>query len=147
MDIRPLPEEIPYVLAKHHTTLRKPNPEYPASIEGLTEDQLLQLPPAELEEQGPPIEGSPRFIYKPLNPRERAKWATRLYNDDVDIGTRNDRYIDLFIERVVRIEDLTVGEEPFNMSKHLNSLELGWLIEVGMVIFTKSKLSEEDAGK
>lgn len=149
MDIRPLPEEIPYVLSTHHTYKDVRNPEYPENVEGLTEEQLADLPPKEYQEQDAPIEGSPVFVYKPLNPRERARWAIRLFGDDVSREKRTDLYLDLFAERILRVENLTIGGEPFDKQNqsHLNALELSWQTEVAMTIFTTSKLSDTDAGK
>lgn len=149
MDIRPLPEEIPYVLTLHHEYTQIPNPEYPKSVDGLTAEQLDELPPKELEEQGAPIKDAPVFVYEPLKPRERARWAVRLFNENVDREKRTLLYLDLFAEKIIRVDNLTVNGATFNKNDqaHLEALELSWQTEVAMTIFTTSKLSEEDAGK
>jgi hypothetical protein len=147
MDIRPLPEEVPYILAEHHEIRLIPTPEYPESVEGLSEEVLAELPPKELEELGDPKSDAPKFVYKPLTPRERGRWANKLYGDGITRSERTDYYLDLFDERLLRVENLTIDGEPFDKNKHTDALDLKWQTEVAMIIFSRSKLDEKDAGK
>lgn len=149
MDIRPLLEEMTYVLDAHAEHELTPNPDYPENVEGLSDDMLLELPSKQLQKRVGVKPDAPVFVYKPLNPRERAKWANKLWDDGVSRTSRSNAYLDLFEERLIRVENFTIGGETFDKKNpvHVHSIPLGWQTEVAMIIFTTSNLSEEDAGK
>jgi hypothetical protein len=61
----------------------------------------------------------------------------------------NERYLDLAEERLVRVDNHFVGDEPFDPKNrlHLDSLDVGELVELGMEILTSASLSKETLGK
>lgn len=133
MRITPLAEENRYVLHAHHAIVEKPDPENPDVT---------------VEEKGDPDPDAPVFVYKPLDPREKSRWTGKLFGEgQATVG--NEAYIDLFEDRLIRVDNLLVGDEPFDKknANHLRSLELQWQIEVAMAIFSASKLDKDIAGK
>lgn len=128
MRLPKLPAEVRYVLPAHR--------ELPVGVEG----DLLQL-----EDVGTPVPDAPVFVFKPLKPEERATWATKVFSDEVQ--SKAVVYISLVRERLLRVENLTIGDEPFDVEKHLDDLQLEWFISLGLYIMTYSQLTEAQLGK
>lgn len=118
MRISPLPETTRYVLAEHH--------------EGEGDQRV-------------PLADAPAFVYKPLNPRDRSRWMAKLFTDEEQ--SSNEPYLDLFEERLVTVENLWVGDDPFDKAAHVVHLPLDWQLEVAFRIIAQSRLSDDDAGK
>ena len=55
--------------------------------------------------------------------------------------------MDLCAERLVRVENLVVGDEPFDPARHLDDLPAPWQIELGAEIYARSQLTDADVGK
>ncbi len=88
---------------------------------------------------------APVFVYRPLRPREFAAWSARIAGagEGGDVAV----LMDLCAERLVRVENLTVGDEPFDVAKHLDEIPAPWQIELGAEIYARSQLTDADVGK
>jgi hypothetical protein len=117
---------------------------------------------------------APVFVYRPLNPRELARWTARLYAMYDAAAARAAReapgdggeqpeprrtaddalqetmfYVELFEDRLARVESLQVGDDPFDFANpaHRDALPLGWQVNAGAQILNRGQLSEDEQGK
>jgi hypothetical protein len=119
---------------------------------------------------------APVFVYRPLNPRELARWTARLYamydaaaaraaaqappaaegaEPPAPRRTAEDAlqetmfYVELFEDRLVRVENLQVGDAAFDPADpaHRDALPLGWQVNAGAQILNRAQLSEDEQGK
>lgn len=114
---------------------------------------------------------APVFVYRPLSAREVARWTARLYTlyDEMyapqpeegagaegaprrsaeQTAEESYFYLDLFEARIVRIENLTVGDVPYDHAneEHRGALPLPWMVQAGAQILNRAQLSGDEQGK
>lgn len=132
MRISPLPIEVGVILSSNREQVKK-------TVEGPDG-------PMDIWEPGDPLPDAPTYFYKPLNPRERIRWTSKIFGEK-EIGELNVKYLDLVDERLIRVENLEIGDEPFDRDKHMDSLETEDLVELGQEILTSASLSRAELGK
>jgi hypothetical protein len=130
VQIKGLPKEARIVLDEHRMS----------STVGEGEDQRTVY--------GEPLPDAPVWWYKPLNPRDRARWA-----EIISAADKNETYIDLVLERLTRVDNLMILDEdtgveaPFEKVKNIDDLSLEWIVSLGIEIFLGAHLSRVDLGK
>jgi hypothetical protein len=99
----------------------------------------------------------PVVIYRPLNARDKARWFSRLIQADVRTDDEEqairiatdkqaDLYCDLFLERVIRIENLTIGDQPYS-HELFDHLDGEFVFVVAAHIWQRAQLSDDELGK
>jgi hypothetical protein len=89
----------------------------------------------------------PQFVYRPLGGREAIEWTRRIMREERENGSGDVAYIDLCAERLIRVENLTIGGEPYRHPEHLEQLPLRWRMAVGIHIYSRTLLGPEELGK
>lgn len=134
MRIPYLPATLSYVLAEHVAAQRKAELEKKA--------QLLNARD---------VEPAPVWVYKPLTFEDTQEWGGRVVAAQQNGATFGKVYGEIFSERVVKVHNLTIGDEdePFDAKNkaHVDAINPVWPVEVGQAIFERARLSEELAGK
>lgn len=119
----------------------------------------IPLRPTEYETTLPDMEGiadRPIFVYAALTPEEEADWALRgaeasgafepeeeVEDDAVDalypakLRRLTRLYCELFDTKIVRIDKLQVGEEPFDRERHLAHIPGRWKVAIGREILSR----------
>jgi len=118
----------------------------PTEVSYVLHDHREEGPPEDPGHRSRPLPDAPRFVFRPLNPRERAEWYAKIRAAG-EAGDDTLGYCDLVEERLVRVDSLTLNGQPFDKAQHMTSIPLEWQVEVGLDILTRSNLSRVDQGK
>ena len=102
---------------------------------------------AKRREKDAPLPDAPVFVCQPLTVLEKAEYGPQISENNVK------GYTQICLDRLRSVENLTVEQEgkeaPFDVNEqsHLDVLELGWTIEVGMQLMAKASHTNEELGK
>lgn len=93
--------------------------------------------------KGEQLPDTPTFVCRPVSSLEQAETAADVYENAPAA------YAQIAVSHLKAVEGLTVdggGFDPRN-EDHIAALNGTWLIEIGMALANRTKLSDEDAGK